>query len=80
METQLSFSKSEYRALKELVEAEDEIFNTQGPSAPAEPDLIDLLDLENLLNSDTHLKPDLSSRTNLRHSLLPQLIGMPVSL
>lgn len=52
METLLSLSKSECRAQKKLLESKDEIFNPQGPSNPAEPDLIDILDLETLLDPD----------------------------
>lgn len=46
METLLSHYKSECRSLKEFLETEDEIFNTQGLSTLAEPDLIDLINLE----------------------------------
>lgn len=61
IEALLSLSKSECRALKELLESEEDLFNTQGPSTPMEPDLIDLQDLEALFEPDVHLKPDLSS-------------------
>lgn len=46
MEVLNSLSKSECRALKGLLESEDDLLETPGPSTPMEPDFIDLLNLE----------------------------------
>lgn len=80
METLLSLSKSECKAIKELLETEDEFLNTQVPSTPPEPDLIDLIDLEILFNPDAHLKPDLSSIKKKSHTFPSSNVNKNVCL